>query len=108
MASVRGLPVRWSRLKIENFRQFSRNYNTNQSINRNLNSGQRYWWYLLGGSVCAGAYFKWQQTYDVKAFNPKKLKVSVHRHSDLFLNFIQGHCANHDVSQVIFFFPFLN
>lgn len=77
MASVRGLPVRWSRLKIENFRKFSRNSTTNQPINRNLNSGQKYWLYLLGGSVCAGAYFKWQQSSSVTAFNPKKLKVSI-------------------------------
>lgn len=76
MASVRGLPVRWSRLKIENFRQFSRNFSTNQQINRKLNSGRRYWWYLLGGSVCAGAYFRWQQLSAVTAFNPKKMKVS--------------------------------
>ncbi|XP_055314029.1 calcium uptake protein 3, mitochondrial isoform X4 [Sitodiplosis mosellana] len=74
MASVKGLPVRWSRLKIENFRQFPRNFSTNQQINRKLNNGQTYWWYLLGGSVCAGAYFKWQHSSAVTAFNPKKMK----------------------------------
>lgn len=79
MASVMGLPVRGSRLKIGQFRQLTRNFNTNQTINRKLNSGQNYWWYLLGGSVCAGAYLKWQQTTTVTAFNPKKFKVSGHK-----------------------------
>lgn len=77
MASVIGLPVRWSRLKIINFKQFSRTFNTNQQIYRKLNSEHKYWWYLLGGSVCAVAYLKWQHSVAVAAFNPKKIKVSV-------------------------------
>ncbi|XP_031621305.1 calcium uptake protein 3, mitochondrial isoform X2 [Contarinia nasturtii] len=74
MATARGLPVCWSRLKIVNFRQYPRNFSTNQHTNRKLNSAQNYWWYLFGGSVCAGAYLKWQQSFTVSAFNPKKLK----------------------------------
>lgn len=75
MGSVRGL--RCSRLKIINFRQVTRNFSSNQHINRQINNGQKYWWYLLGGSICAGAYLKWQQSSTVSAaFNPKKIKVS--------------------------------
>lgn len=76
MASVIGLPVRCSRLKIINLKQLTRNFSANSTINRRLNGGRSYWLYLLGGSVCAGAYFKWQQTTMVTAFNPRKLKVS--------------------------------
>lgn len=76
MASVIGLPFRWSRLKIGNFRHFPRFYSTNQQINRKLNSGQKYWWYLLSGSIVAGSYLKWQKSTSVAAFNPKKIKVS--------------------------------
>lgn len=77
MASVISLPIRWSRLKITNLKQLTRSFSTNSSINRGLNSGQSYWWYLLGGSVCAGVYLKWQQSTTVNAFNLKKIKVSV-------------------------------
>lgn len=94
MASVIGLPVRWSRLKINHFKQLTRNFQSNSTIKRKLNSGQTYWWYLLGGSVCAGAIFKWQQMNTVvTAFNPKKIKVSgAMCFNHLFLNcVIQGH-----------------
>lgn len=80
MASVIGLPVRCSRLKIINLKQLTRNFSANSTINRRLNSGQPYWLYLLGGSVCAGVYFKWQElTSTVTAFNPKKIKVSARK-----------------------------
>lgn len=77
MASVIGLPVRWSRLKIVNLRPFSRTFSSNRQVYRKINSGHKYWWYLLGGSACAAAYFKWQNSSAVGAFNPKKMKVSV-------------------------------
>lgn len=77
MASVISLPVCLSRIKIRNFNRFSCNYCTIRPINRRLNSFQRYWCYLLGGSVLTGVFFKWQQFNTVCAFNPKKIKVSV-------------------------------
>lgn len=77
MASVIGLPVRCSRLKIINLNQLTRNFSANSTVNRRLNSGRSYLLYLLGGSVCAGLYLKWQQSSMVTAFNPKKMKVSV-------------------------------
>lgn len=78
MASVISLPVCLSRLKIRNFNRFSCNYCTIRPINRRINSSQKYWCYLLGGSVLTSVFFKCQQFNTVHcAFNPKKLKVSV-------------------------------
>lgn len=105
MASVIGLPVRWSRLKIDHFKQLTRYFSSNSSINRKLNSGQRYWWYLLGGSVCAGAAFKWQQSSTVKAFNPKKMKVSGgHFWCEFIFKFRchSGTCSNSIVWKITF------
>lgn len=79
MATVIGLPFRWSRLKIKNFRQFACNYSTKNPINRNLNSSKNYYWcYLLGGGVLFSSYLQWLKPKIVyTAFNPKKVKVSV-------------------------------
>lgn len=95
MATVIGSAVRWSRLKIEHFRQFSRNFSTKTPINRKLNESQNYLCYLVGGSVLIGSYFKWQQSNTVfAAFNPKKIKVSefffVAAAKYLFLNIFLG------------------
>lgn len=97
MASVISLPVRWSRLKIINFNQLTRNFSTNPTINRRLSGRHPYWWYLLGGSVCAGVYLKWQQSPTVIAFNPKKFKVSLMQIKLLVLN--RSQCC-----EVFFFF----
>lgn len=82
MATVIGLPIRWSRLKIKYFRQFANNYSTKNPINRNLNNNNSknyyYWCYLFGGGVLFSSYLQWQQPKKVyAAFNPKKVKVSV-------------------------------
>lgn len=87
MASVIGLPIRCSRLKIANFKQLARNFGTNSTISARPNSRQsNLWWYLLGGSVCAGVYVKSQQSSMVTAFNPKKIKVSVTKLNCYMLN----------------------
>lgn len=86
MASVISVPVRSSRLKIINFRQFTFNYSTNSQFSRKINSAGRYWWCLLGGSVLAGSLLKWQPWPSVSAFNPKKIKVSKRLLLVLFIN----------------------
>lgn len=79
MATVIGLPVRWTRLKINNFRPFTCKYSTKNSINRTLNNSKNYYWcYLLGGGVLFSSYLQWQKPKTVyAAFNPKKVNVSV-------------------------------
>lgn len=88
MATVIGLPVRWSRLKITNFRQFANSYSTKNPINRNLNSSKNYYLcYLLSGGVLFSSYLQWQKPKTVyAAFNPKKVKVSViHYTTEIYL-----------------------
>lgn len=85
MASVIGLPVRCSRLKIVNLKQLTRNFSANSTVNRKISSGRSYWLYLLGGGVCTGVYLQWQQSSMVTAFNPKKMKVSVRTKRIVFI-----------------------
>lgn len=75
MALLIGLPIRRCRLKIPNFTQLTRNYNTSTPINRTIGRRDKIW-YFIGGSLIAIAYAKWYRTSPVQAFNPKKLKVS--------------------------------
>lgn len=91
MATVIGLPVRWSRLNIKNIKQITYSYSTKSRIYHKLNSSKNYWCYLLGGSVLFGSYLQWRNSNTVyAAFNPKKIKVSVKHIGNLFINIIWG------------------
>lgn len=75
MALVIGVPIRRCRLKILNFIQLTRNFNSSTPIKRTIGRNDKFW-YLIGGSLVAFTYAKWHRTGNVQAFNPKKLKVS--------------------------------
>lgn len=78
MATVSGFTIYCSRLRIGNLRRFANNYCTNRPINRASIKSNKYWCYLLGGSVFTGAIaiYEWQRLNSVHALNPKKIKVS--------------------------------
>lgn len=74
MAVVFSNITRLSRTKTTNYAQILRHY-SNVKHTKSISNNSLKLLGVLSGGLAALSYLKWQNTYVVQAFNPKKMKV---------------------------------